>query len=132
MNPVAPAAPVIPPRWDWHYRALLRLRAALLREHETRNLALREPRSDVEGDFIDEAVRHQEHDELLAELSLEEVELAEVDAALGRILDGTYGVCQVTGEAIPAARLRAVPWTRYTQRAAAGRERVHKNHSAPP
>ena len=37
--------------------------------------------------------------------------LAEVDAALARIADGTYGICAVCGEPIPAARLEARPTT---------------------
>ena len=36
----------------------------------------------------------------------------EIDAALKRIEDGTYGFCEVGGEPIPVERLRAIPWTR--------------------
>lgn len=39
--------------------------------------------------------------------------LAEIDAALGRISSGTYGVCEMSGKPIPKARLNAIPWTRY-------------------
>lgn len=35
--------------------------------------------------------------------------LDEIDAALGRVADGTYGVCLGCGERIPAARLEARP-----------------------
>ncbi|MBO0901216.1 TraR/DksA C4-type zinc finger protein [Cellulomonas sp. zg-ZUI222] len=35
--------------------------------------------------------------------------LAEVDAALGRLADGTYGTCAVGGEPIDDARLEARP-----------------------
>jgi DnaK suppressor protein len=38
--------------------------------------------------------------------------LQEVDAALTRIDDGTYGICVVGGEQIPVERLRAIPWAR--------------------
>jgi RNA polymerase-binding transcription factor DksA len=41
-----------------------------------------------------------------------ELELAEVEAALGRLDDGTYGVDEVTGERIDPARLDAVPEAR--------------------
>jgi RNA polymerase-binding transcription factor DksA len=37
----------------------------------------------------------------------------EVDAALGRIESGTYGACERCGKSIPAARLTALPYTRY-------------------
>lgn len=39
--------------------------------------------------------------------------LKEVDDALGRIANGTYGICQASGKAIPKARLKAKPWARY-------------------
>jgi RNA polymerase-binding protein DksA len=38
--------------------------------------------------------------------------LAEIDAALKRIEDGTYGICEVCGKPIAAERLAAIPWTR--------------------
>jgi RNA polymerase-binding protein DksA len=39
--------------------------------------------------------------------------LAEINNALRRIEEGTYGVCEGKGEAIPKARLNAIPWTQY-------------------
>ena len=36
----------------------------------------------------------------------------EIDAALARIDEGTYGICEVSGEPIPRERLEAIPWTR--------------------
>jgi RNA polymerase-binding protein DksA len=38
--------------------------------------------------------------------------LAEIDGALQRIEDGTYGICEVCGKPIGAERLSAIPWTR--------------------
>ncbi len=35
--------------------------------------------------------------------------LADIDRALGRIAEGTYGFCEVCGEEIPEARLEALP-----------------------
>ena len=34
----------------------------------------------------------------------------EIDAALGRLEAGTYGLCRVSGLPIPKERLRAIPW----------------------
>jgi DnaK suppressor protein len=49
--------------------------------------------------------------------------LAEIEAALHRISDGTYGVCAVCGDHIVEGRLEARPWTPYCiQHAAAGRQ----------
>jgi DnaK suppressor protein len=36
--------------------------------------------------------------------------LAQIDAALARIEDGTYGTCTNCGKPIPEERLEAVPW----------------------
>jgi DnaK suppressor protein len=38
--------------------------------------------------------------------------LEEIDAALKRIEEGSYGVCEVCGEPIGAERLSAIPWAR--------------------
>ena len=51
------------------------------------------------------------------ELSLELMDgvrrlISEIDDALYRIENGTYGICEVNGEVIPKERLRAIPWTR--------------------
>jgi RNA polymerase-binding transcription factor DksA len=37
--------------------------------------------------------------------------LREVEDALARIEDGSYGTCRVCGREIPAERLEVVPWT---------------------
>ena len=34
----------------------------------------------------------------------------EIDAALARIDDGTYGICLASGQPIPKERLEAIPW----------------------
>lgn len=36
--------------------------------------------------------------------------LQEIEGALGRIADGTYGICTACGRQIDADRLEAVPW----------------------
>jgi RNA polymerase-binding protein DksA len=38
--------------------------------------------------------------------------LREIEAALQRIEDGTYGTCDVCGKQIEEERLEAIPWTR--------------------
>jgi RNA polymerase-binding transcription factor DksA len=39
-----------------------------------------------------------------------EQQIEQIDAALGRIEDGSFGLCAVDGKPIPEERLRAVPW----------------------
>ena len=38
--------------------------------------------------------------------------IGEIDEALGRIADGTYGVCVMTGKPITKERLEELPWAR--------------------
>ena len=42
----------------------------------------------------------------------EQEELREIDAALARLSDGSFGVCEVCGEKVPYQRLSAVPYAR--------------------
>jgi RNA polymerase-binding protein DksA len=39
--------------------------------------------------------------------------MREIDDALERIENSTYGICEGSGESIPKARLEAIPWARY-------------------
>ncbi|WP_411821534.1 TraR/DksA family transcriptional regulator [Leptospira sp. 'Mane'] len=40
--------------------------------------------------------------------------LREIELALEKIENGTYGICEGTKKKIPVARLKAIPWTRFT------------------
>ncbi len=52
--------------------------------------------------------------------------LQEIDAALDRIAEKTYGMCEMTGEPITKARLEAKPWAQYSIEAAREMERNGK------
>jgi RNA polymerase-binding protein DksA len=56
------------------------------------------------------ATYDREFDEGLEEGAQHTVE--EIDAALQRIEEGSYGTCEACGEPIGAERLTAIPWTR--------------------
>lgn len=62
-------------------------------------------------DMADAAVDLQEMDQERSILLNEQALLAEVEEALKRIDEGTYGHCIVGGELIPEKRLEAIPWT---------------------
>jgi RNA polymerase-binding transcription factor DksA len=49
--------------------------------------------------------------------------IREIDDALERIKDGTYGLCQMTGNPIKPDRLEELPWARYSIEAARELER---------
>jgi RNA polymerase-binding transcription factor DksA len=103
----------VAPKWRWHYRTLLTLRERLL-DHRA-DLAAQAIASVEPLDTADLAAEDFEHDIALGQLSSEQDVLYEIQAALNRIRSGTYGLCEVTGQPIPKARLRAVPWTRFCQ-----------------
>ncbi len=58
------------------------------------------------------ADRMEEHGENLSEKSTLSVRKKEVEAALGRMQDGTYGICEECGEKIEEDRLEANPAAR--------------------
>lgn len=43
--------------------------------------------------------------------------LSHIDRALAKIEEGTYGVCDISGEAIPRGRLEAIPYANTTVKA---------------
>jgi DnaK suppressor protein len=55
-----------------------------------------------------------DRDFALSLLSQEQDALYEIDEALKRIDLGTYGVCEMSGKAIPRRRLEAIPFARFT------------------
>lgn len=57
-------------------------------------------------------------------------QLDEVNAALGRLEAGTYGVCEQCSRPIPLARLRAMPSARYCVECQAIEERRRAESSA--
>jgi DnaK suppressor protein len=63
---------------------------------------------------MDEASRDQEAG-LLLQLADNDRELVDqIDAALARIDDGSYGISEDSGEPIGFPRLQAQPWARYS------------------
>lgn len=54
-------------------------------------------------------------------------ELSEIDAALNRIKNGTYGICEMCDDVISLGRLKAKPFAKYC---IVCRELVEKNLSA--
>ncbi len=82
--------------------------------------AMRKNRTDAAGDLslmpihmadIGTDAYEQEFTIGLIENSTET--LREIDAALERIQNGTYGICQATQKPIGKARLKVMPWARY-------------------
>ena len=68
---------------------------------------------DEVGDLADRAEVESDRETLLSAAEDELDRLREIDDALRRMSDGTYGTCLAGGEPIPIVRLRAVPWARF-------------------
>ncbi len=60
-----------------------------------------------EGDTLN---TERERDLALSAQARQAVE--EIDRALTKMADGTYGICEVSGDPIPKERLEAIPWAR--------------------
>jgi RNA polymerase-binding protein DksA len=82
--------------------------------------ALRTNRQDGSGDLsnmpthpADIGSDNFEHEFTLGLLESERALLTEINEALERIDEGTYGICPGTGQPIGVARLRARPWAKY-------------------
>ncbi len=78
--------------------------------------ALRRERSDLSNMPIHLADIGSDNFEIENTLGLMDSEkklLIEIYDALGRIDEGTYGICENNGEPISKARIKAVPWARY-------------------
>lgn len=66
------------------------------------------------GDESDRAMRDRQRELQLQLGQHEREQLREIDAALERMDEGTYGICEETDEPIPFKRLQAIPTARYT------------------
>jgi RNA polymerase-binding transcription factor DksA len=62
-----------------------------------------------QGDIGTETFEREKDFSLLEQL---EAEIGDLDAALRKIDDGTYGICEICGRQIEPARLEAMPGTR--------------------
>ena len=62
--------------------------------------------------MADQGSDENNYETLLQMTASEKEYLREIDAALERIEDGTYGKCEVTGKAIGMRRLKALPTAR--------------------
>jgi RNA polymerase-binding protein DksA len=101
-----------------------RFREALLEEQRRVKAALENLHEEHPGTISDEAGEEAAYDNHLADTATETYDreldytleensehvLADIDAALARIEDGTYGICANCRRPIPEERLEARPW----------------------
>jgi DnaK suppressor protein len=92
-------------------RDLLMTRRNALRKALAGDLSLlKQLREQSGGDVVDAALDAAQ-DEISSQLAeVESRELVNIERALTRIKNGTYGECEICGERIPLARLNALPY----------------------
>jgi RNA polymerase-binding transcription factor DksA len=115
QHPPDSSAAHILPQWSWRYRRLQSLRDRLLQSRAVQIAEVFEPLEHHSMNTAYNATAEFNHDMALSLLSHEDDELFEINAAIHRIPNGAYDICEETGKLIPAARLHAVPRTRYTR-----------------
>jgi DnaK suppressor protein len=115
----------VPEKYRRYYRLLVDLRTHVLESlgqhsEETLKRSAKEDAGDLSGygqHMADAGTDTFDRDFALSLVSSEQEALSEVEAAIKRVRDGTYGICELTGKPIGKDRLLAVPFTRYSAEA---------------
>lgn len=118
-----PGQPKIKADWQKYYDTLLDLRERLLNQMSGLAKESAEEMASYSLHMADSGTDNFDRDFALSLLSSDQDAIYEIEEALKRIEKGTYGVCELTGKAIPKARLDAIPWTRFTVEAQAQLEK---------
>ncbi|WP_277510771.1 TraR/DksA C4-type zinc finger protein [Ereboglobus sp. PH5-5] len=115
----------IPEKYRRYYKLLIELRNSLteglsLHTEETLRRSTKEDAGDLSSygqHMADAGTDTFDRDFALSMVANEQEALTEIDAAIKRIQNGTYGICEVTQKPIAKERLLAVPFTRYSAEA---------------
>jgi RNA polymerase-binding transcription factor DksA len=124
-------SPDVPEKFKRYYKLLVDLRTHLtagieLHSEETLKRSAKDDAGDLSSygqHMADAGTDTFDRDFALSLVSSEQEALAEIEAAIKRIHDGTYGICEITAKPIAKERLLAVPFTRYSAEAQKGIER---------
>ncbi len=95
------------------------LKGLLLKERDEILKGIRKGNSSeasMGGDLVDQSTDLSEREMELELAEHDRERLLEIEDALHRMTDQTYGICLESGEEIPFERLKAVPTAKYTVR----------------
>jgi DnaK suppressor protein len=112
-----------------HRDTLLALRARLTGDMgQMADAALSKPTSaaSIPSDLADVGTDAYEQALTLSLLGNGKDVLEQIDAALERTEDGSYGRCEECGKVIPAARLEAIPYAALCVKCASREEKGHR------
>jgi RNA polymerase-binding transcription factor DksA len=126
----------VPEKFKRYYKLLIDLRRHLtegIERHseETLKRSVKDDAGDLSSygqHMADAGTDTFDRDFALSLVSNEQEALSEIEAAIKRILDGSYGICEITAKPISKERLLAVPFTRYSADAQKQIER-NRHHS---
>lgn len=130
----------VPEKFKRYYKLLLDLRSSLTEGIERHSEeTLKRSAKDDAGDLsaygqhmADAGTDTFDRDFALSMVASEQEALSEIDAAIKRIHDGSYGTCEITAKPIAKERLLAVPFTRYSAEAQKEIERNrHRTRTQP-
>ncbi|MBL9186850.1 MAG: TraR/DksA C4-type zinc finger protein [Opitutaceae bacterium] len=121
----------VPEKFKRYFKLLIDLRTHLTEGIERHSEeTLKRSAKDDAGDLssygqhmADAGTDTFDRDFALSMVANEQEALSEIEAAIKRIHDGTYGICEATQKPIAKERLLAVPFTRYTAEAQKDLER---------
>jgi len=121
----------VPEKFKRFHRLLVDLRSHLTEDIERHSEeTLKRSAKDDAGDLsaygqhmADAGTDTFDRDFALSMVASEQEALSEIDAAIKRIHDGTYGICEITQKPIAKERLLAVPFTRHSAEAQKDLER---------
>lgn len=121
----AASTPIVQVKSEWakYHKRLVDLREQLVSQIDGLAKESAEEMAGYSLHMADSGTDNYDRDFALSLLSSDQDALFEIDEAIRRIGGDTYGVCEITGEEIPKARLDAIPWTRYTVQAQAQLEK---------
>lgn len=106
-------------------RKLLESKMDLLNRAKETEKSLREL-GDKSGDEADQSAAILSENEVLSNQERIRFQLSEIEIALSKLANGTYGICEETEEPIEPQRLLAIPWTRLSIEGAETREAISK------
>jgi DnaK suppressor protein len=106
---------------------LLETKSRLLEEMETELKAQREGNKDEGMDAYDLASEERDREITFILSDRERAKIKEIDDALARIADSSYGICESCGLEIGEERLGALPFTRVCRDCQQDREREAKS-----
>ena len=111
------------PKFQKYYEKLIAMREELLERRGDLGKIAPVEELNHSVNLADRASDEYDLGAQFGQFSSEQEAMFEIEQALRRIADGTYGICEVTGKAIAEDRLEAIPWTRYCKEVEAQVER---------